>query len=287
MNGQLHHPVQEIPYQPRFRTESSMIGSHRSRQSGGLGVYRNSVPFLRHPDPRRIDLQRSLRDPFGALQVRLFEQRSAHDVYVLADLSASMGFRGNGSKMRILTEITGGIAAFAHAIGDRFGFIGCDSGIRDELYLRASKRNGLAQEVSMRLRGTEPSGEDSAGLLETPGLLAGHKKLVFLISDFRMPLDQINGLARDLATHDVVPILVEDSAEHIETSRFGLLELLDAETGRKRLVLMRPSLRRKMQEAAEARWMELTRIFSRQGRSPLRIIDRLDPERLSNDLIAG
>ncbi len=75
-------------------------GAHRGTLAGSGGLFRDFVSLLDYPDPRRIDLRVSVRDPFEAIHVRRFEQNSAISVYVLVDVSASMGFGGGNGKMR-------------------------------------------------------------------------------------------------------------------------------------------------------------------------------------------
>jgi hypothetical protein len=94
-------------------------GAHRGRLSGAGGLFRDLVSLLEHPDPRRIDLRASARDPFEQLYVRRFEQKTAITVFALVDVSASMGFAGNMRKLEVAAAICAGSSS-ARRTGDKF-----------------------------------------------------------------------------------------------------------------------------------------------------------------------
>ncbi|MEI9901029.1 MAG: DUF58 domain-containing protein [Hyphomicrobium sp.] len=89
----------DIPYRLPWR--HARAGVHRSKLEGSGGFFRDVVPLVRSPDPRRLDLRISARDPFGGLHVRRFEHKAAVTVYVLVDVSASMGFCGSTDKFAL------------------------------------------------------------------------------------------------------------------------------------------------------------------------------------------
>ncbi|WGF90376.1 DUF58 domain-containing protein [Marinivivus vitaminiproducens] len=277
----------EIAYRLPWRTDNVMIGGHRSRAHGGIGTFRETVPFSRRPDPQRIDLRQSLRDPFGTLHVRLYEQPAAVTVYVLVDLSASMSFRGATAKLPVAAELAGGLAVFAGKVGDRFGLIGCDGDVRPDCLLPATRRRGLADEVRRLVVAPRTLGRSAEGLAKATPYLVGRRKLVFLISDFRMTLGQLERILASLAPNDVVPVMIEDSVEDIRLPTWGLVGLADLESGHRRLVFMRPALRRAWQHKVAERKRRLDALFARYGRAPIVIRDRLDPERVIERLLAG
>jgi Mg-chelatase subunit ChlD len=129
----------DILYRPRGRFRSNHVGAHSSSEIGGLGVFRDQTPFLRYPDARRVDVRATLRDPFGETHVRRFEQRSAIDVYALVDLSASMGFVGAVDRFAVACDLCAALAFSATRIGDRFGLIAGDDGLRQNVFLLATR----------------------------------------------------------------------------------------------------------------------------------------------------
>ncbi|ACK49449.1 conserved hypothetical protein [Methylocella silvestris BL2] len=274
-----------LSYRPHARPRTGRPGAHPGADVGSLGLFRNHAPFSRHPEARRIDLRASLRDPFGEIHVRRFEPRSVVNVYALVDLSASMGFTGRASKIALVEDICVAMARAAHRYGDAFGIIGADAHIRRDFQIRATRRRSLETEIEDLFRRSAPAGRSAAGLAEAAGLIAGRRKLVFILSDFRQPATVIDSLLASLVRHDVVPIVVGDSAEESDLPEWGLIEMQDLETGQSRVVFMRPALRRKWLDEAARRKSELRRLFLRYGRTPVIVADRLDIENLSRQLL--
>ena len=82
----------EFVYRIRWRPQSMRPGAHTSQRSGMGQLFSGYASLLDHPDPRRLDLNASVRDPYGMLYTRVFRQRAAIPVMLLVDRSASMRF---------------------------------------------------------------------------------------------------------------------------------------------------------------------------------------------------
>ncbi|WGD31374.1 DUF58 domain-containing protein [Ancylobacter sp. WKF20] len=276
---------QPIAYRLRWRPEGVLPGAHPGRGEGAEGEFRRHVDLLRQPDPRRIDLRVSLRDPHGHLHVRQFSPRRAVPVAALVDLSGSMRFGA---------AVAGRVAEFASLIalsvvrsGDSFGLFGADSHLREDVMLPFARRRGLESEVAALLTGAHPQGAGCDGLLDAAALLPGRRALVFLISDFLMPAPALDTLLDALWRHDVVPVVVSEATLEDELPRWGFIETADLETGAARLVFMRPRLRQRWIAAEQARRAALEATFARRGLRPFALRDRLDVEALTRRLMEG
>jgi hypothetical protein len=275
----------DIIYLPRWRPGGHRVGAHRGRDAGGLGTFRDQVSFLRLPDARRIDVRASLRDPFEGVFVRRFEARSPVETYALVDLSASMRFRGRADRRELAAGFCTTLARSATRIGDGFGLIACDDTLRDDLTLPATRHRAAAQAAAARLGEAACDGRGAEGLLEAARRLAGRPKLIFLVSDFRWPEALIEAVFSALALHDVTPVLLADSAEAEDLPNWGLVELDDLEGAGRRLVFLRPSLRRRWIAREAERVEALRRICAPFARPPFRLADRFDAEALSRHLM--
>lgn len=275
----------EIAYRPRGRVSGGAVGAHSGMDVGGVGVFRDHARFIQYPDARRIDIKATIRDPSGETFVRRFEQRNSIDVYALVDLSASMGFCGVARKLDLVADLCTALAYSATRIGDRFGLIACDEQRR--LLLPATRARGAAIQMADRLRAADCRTAGANGLKEAASLIAGRRKLVLLISDFRWPQRLFDDVFGSLAQHDLAPILVADSAEERDLPRWGLIELDDLEAARRRFVLMRPRLREQWIEREAARRAAIRRFALRHGRPPYVLSDRFDADRLSHHLFGA
>jgi uncharacterized protein (DUF58 family) len=275
----------EIFYRPRGKAESVVIGAHRGRRAGGQGVFLDHASYLQQPDPRHIDLRLTLRDPFDTVYVRRYEQRLAIALYAVVDLSRSMDFEGTSRKLALVGELCACLARSARRSGDAFGLVGCDAQVREDFFFPATRQNRLELDIESRIEAFVPTGNSVAGLIDAAAYLAGKRKLVFLISDFRMPEIMIESVLQSLARHDVVPILVSDSAEETALPSFGLIDVRDLETDKSRTIFIRPALRRQWLAQAAERRQSLDTLFQRYARSPFELRDRFDADQLSRHLL--
>lgn len=244
-------------------------GQHRSRGGTSGFEFRGHVPLFDAPDMRRIDLHASLRDPFGDWQVRVYRQRKAIPVIVVADLSASMGFKGRERRLDVLADLVESLALSAWRNGDRFGFIGCDEGVRPEWLQVPTRARGAGSEVARRLRGWRATGDSAAGLIAAAQVLPRQRALVFLVSDFHLPLTLVDATLAGLTAHDVVPVVLRDPLEFELGAASGLAPLADLESGRQRLVWWRPALRARWQAEQTARRTALVALMRARGLRPL------------------
>ncbi|GLK71459.1 DUF58 domain-containing protein [Ancylobacter dichloromethanicus] len=277
--------LRPLPYRLRWRPEGIFPGAHPGRGEGAEGEFRRHVSLLRQPDPRRIDLRVSLRDPHGELHVRQFAPRRTVPVAALVDLSGSMRF-GETVPQRV-AELCAVLALSAVRSADSFGLFGCDAGVNAAASLPFSRRRGLEQEVHERLAAARPQGAGAAGLFEAAERLPGRRALVFLVSDFLMPAGDIDRLLDALWRHDLIPVIVRDGAVEENLPRWGLIELGDLETGAARLVFMRPALRARWVQAAHERRRALGALFARRGLRPFDLTDTLDTDALAERLMEG
>lgn len=271
----------EFHYQVRWRTHSGHPGHHPSTVAGGGFEFQGHAPLLSHPDPRNLDIHASLHDPFGQFFVRTFRQRSTIPVYVLADLSASMGFEGYCRKMNLLAEFAASAAYSAYRTGDRFGFIGCDEDIDWNFHLPSRWYKGVELEFFERLGQFRPQGYNAAGLNNSAQYLGKQRSLLFLVSDFHFPLPEIEEILDTLNRHDIVPIILSDSSEFDGLPRRGFVRLEDPESGQTRSLLMRARLHAKLRKAQKKRRGDLIHLFTTRGCEPFFIRDRFDPDAIS------
>jgi uncharacterized protein (DUF58 family) len=279
--------IEEFHYAISWRAGSPHPGPHASSQRGGSEEFAGIVPFIASPNPRHLDLRASLNDPFGHLAVRTYRQRSTIPVVVLADLSASMGYRGTSSKPELVARFAASAAWSAYRHGDRFGFIGGDERVREELFIPTRLHKGGIPELYENLLGFRRTGRGITGLMKAAERLGRQRTLVFLVSDCHYPLEQLEDLLGTLARHDVAPVVVWDSAEYAQLPVFGLVLIEDPETGQQRRLFMRPRLREQFRACFAQRREALARLFRQHGRSPFFLIDRYDADALTRYFLSG
>jgi uncharacterized protein (DUF58 family) len=252
-----------VDYRVRWKAHGLRPGAFRGVESGAGDHIRASLPLRGNADPRRLDLRATMRDPFGTIWIREFEQNAALKVAVLADVSASMGFVGRHDKIEEMRRVAVAIAQAAWRNGDAFGFFGANESPRAALTLPVRVNRGAAAWVARQLAASAPEGRSARGLARVVPLLPRRRALVFVVSDFLWPERDVSDLLRRLAHHAVVPVVLRDPAETDAIHRRGIAMLRDLETGERRFVWLRPGLvdaLRARRAERDARLRELCRV---------------------------
>ncbi|MBS0235314.1 MAG: VWA domain-containing protein [Proteobacteria bacterium] len=283
----MNDAARELAYAIPWRTSGVRVGAHKSYLSGSSGLFRDIVPLTTFPDPRRIAIRASLSDPFERLLVRRAEQPSAIDVVVLVDVSASMSFEGRCNKIKMAADLAEGLAICSERTGDTFALLPFDSSLRHDLVLWKTLSRAARLGAIEQLRNARAGRKGADGVTEAGAAIAGSRKLVFIISDFLWPESTARHAAEALAFHDVVPLELRDSLELEDLPRWGLLNLRDLETGRHRLIAMRPSLKEKWVTLRKEERAHVTRVLDQNSREMFAICDSVDWMRLTAYLLYG
>ena len=233
------------------------------------------------PDPRRLDLRASLRHPGGDWLVRTHRQRAGIVVHAVVDVSASMGFGGERTKLQVAADFVEALGVSAYRLGDAMGMSAFDAVERTDLFFPAMLNRGIGSVMAEALRNCPCNGSGMTGLQGALQHLVGRQGLVFLVSDFHWPLEWL-GAALDLLNRAyVVPVIVWDRAEIEPPSANAIAPLRDAESGRQRTLWLRPKLRQQWREAVKARRAELESFLAARAIRPFHVQTRFDGEAMS------
>ncbi|CAG0997773.1 hypothetical protein MTYP_02666 [Methylophilaceae bacterium] len=278
---------EEFFYRLNWRARGAQPGSHATRTPGGSMDFRGYVPFLESPDPRRIDLRAGLRSVPRKLMVRAFYERGAVNVYAIVDASASMRFTGAGEKHRLAADIAASIAWSATRNGDNFALVVCDDKARADMFSAPSHRRNLAEDIRARcLQGSFYEGAGASALPLAVEHLRQKRSLVFLISDFHLEEKLLRKTLLSLTQHDVVPLVLWDSAEYRDIPAWGWARVRDMESGGSRSLFMRPSLALRIKASYAERRAGIVAMCRQAGaRTPFFVEDRFCVEHLTRHLL--
>lgn len=273
--------VQEFHYRLPRRLGGRRPGAHAATSLGSGQEFVAHASLYHRPDPRRLDLRASLRDPRGDWLVRVDRQRAGATVHVVVDCSSSMRFGATRPKLHVVADFVEALGHSSFRLGDALGMIAFDAVERGEFFMPALLNRGAGTLMAAMLRGFAGEAAGAEGVAEAAMRLAGREGLVFLASDFHWPLERL-GAALDLfAPAYVVPLVVWDPAEIEPPAHDGLAVLRDVESGVRRTLWLRPKLRARWREAVAARRAELDRFFDARGLRPFYLSERFDAEAMS------
>jgi uncharacterized protein (DUF58 family) len=272
---------QEFHYRLPRRVGGWRPGSHAGLGLGAGQEFAAHMSLYDWPDPRRLDLRASLRDPRGGWLVRVHRQRAGIAVHVVVDVSASMNFGEPRTKLDVAADFVEALGHSAFRVGDALGMVAFDAMPRDDLFMPPMRSRGMGSLMAAALRRCDSSSAGAGGLQDALLPLAGRQGLVFLVSDFHWPLERL-GAALDVLAHAcVVPMVVWDRSETEPPARDGLAFVHDAETGAARTLWMRPALRRQWHDAVADRRAELDHFFAARGLRAFHVGGGFDGEAMS------
>ena len=239
-------------YHVSWRSRGKHSGSHTSTQRGMGMEFRGHTTLLNYPDPRRIDLRQTLRDPHEQVYVRVFNQKSAVPIYAVCDLSASMA-EGKPAKLQLASQIITSIAESAQAQRDPFALIGFSDHVQEALTTTPSFRPQQALSLAKNLAQYPAQANSANGITEIYRYLPRERCLVFLISDFHFAESLLESALANLFRHHIVPMVLWSKAEYTDLPALGLLNMSDSESHAQRTVFLRQALRERIVAAFEQR----------------------------------
>lgn len=283
-------------YRIDWRPVNRLPGEHPAATRGDGGAFRGERLLLESAQFRRLAIGASLRDPLARWWVQEMQQRSAIDIVLCLDLSASMrvargggdgagdGPAGQMSSLRLLGDLVESTERTARRIGDRVGLVVAAESVDRTFTVMPGEPPGRLLAMASRLRaGGQGAGKGASarGLLDLPRWLPARRSLVLLASDFLGPIAFWARVLAPLASHQVVPLVIETAAAALPEVPRGLQRHVDAETGEARVLWWRPSLRRRIIAARLAHQEALDALFRRRRLRPLRLQPPFDPAQLT------
>ena len=269
--------TETFDYHINWKTRGQHPGQHKSDQRGMGLEFAGHSNLLDYPDPRRIDLRQTIRDPLEQIYVRIFNQRSATPVVIVSDLSASMGFGIEKSKLHFASEISTVIANSVITRSDAIGFIGFNDQTETDWWAPISYRPQRTNLLIEKLKNYQPKNSSHQGIKKVSQVLPNDHTLVFLISDFHMPIDDIEESLSKLTKHTIVPIVIWNKAEYKDLPNFGIMNLNDPESGESTTLFLRKKLKAKIIDKFEQRKVKLQNIFLKYNSPPFFVEDKFYP----------
>ena len=156
-----------------------------------------------------------------------------------------------------------------------------DAHEREDLFVPALLSRGAGTLMAAALKHCKGSAGGIAGLQEAAARLAGNHGLVFLVSDFYFVLDRLDEVLDALAPAFIVPMIVSDPAETDPPRDNALLAVQDVETGARRTLWLRPSVRNRWRESVERKSAELNQLFAARAIRPFHLCGTFEGEALS------
>jgi hypothetical protein len=258
-----------------------MPGAHQSAMTGAGQLFKRHDSLLANPDTRRLDLRASVLNPFQDFKVKVYQQTSRIPVLVIADLSRSLSYVGLADKQHTLADFVASAAYSAHQTGDGFSLLGCGKEIDTRWRVAEQFGLGLIPTLQNSLKSIKLTGK-AESLNHIRCYLPTKRALVFVVSDFHLPVERINQLFALLAGHSVVPVVLWDDTECAAIPDWGIWKVKDLESQNTRTYLLRPSYKRKIVTAFQQRKQRLQQSCRAFAAEPLFIHGAYNADAVTN-----
>src|SRR3569623_1473992 len=126
--------MDDFHYRLQGRVAGQRPGAHAGASHGAGQEFITHASLYARPDPRRLDVRGSLRDPRGDWLVRVMRQRVGVSLQALVDVSASMRFGAPRAKLAVAADFVEAMGGSAYRVGDSAGMLAFDTRVRDEFY---------------------------------------------------------------------------------------------------------------------------------------------------------
>ncbi len=222
--------IRRIEIRTSHLVNDAVAGRYHSAFRGRGMEFEEVRPYQVGDDVRTIDWNVSART--GEPHVKVFREERELTVLLVVDVSGSQDFGSNQQLKRELVAEVGATLAFsAIKNNDKVGLLCFSDAI--EKFVPPRKGTGHVLRVIRELLAFRPvrRGTDIAAAMDHLNRIMRRRAVVFVISDF-----QDEGWERSMRIarrrHDVILVRTGDRRERSMPAA-GLLEVIDAETGRR------------------------------------------------------
>jgi len=257
--------VRKIEIQSKKISDHLFSGEYHSAFKGKGMSFSEVREYVPGDEIRSIDWNVTART--GTPHVKIFEEERELTVMLLVDISESTQFGSLGMYRRdLILELAAVLAFSANNNNDKVGLLLFSDQI--ELYIppKKGKKHSLRL-ISEIIRMSPASQKTDLNIpLDYISRILKKKAICFLISDMISPAFE-NALKRSSKRHDVIGLWCLDPLE-LQLPDKGLIQMVDAETGKKFLIDSSSPMVRKLHEEQVANRLRLMkRNFTKQNSS--------------------
>lgn len=255
--------VRQIEIKTRGLSNHIFAGEYHSAFKGRGMAFSEVREYQFGDDVRNIDWNVTAR--FNRPFIKIFEEERENTVVLLIDVSGSREFGTRERfKKNLITEIAATLAFSTIQNNDKIGVIFFSD--RVEKFIPPEKGKKHVLHIIRELLTFQPENRSTSISTALQYLTGAIKKhcTAFLISDF-IDADFEKSLRIAGHKHDVVALHIYDQRES-EMPNIGLIQMIDAETGRQRWIdTSRASVREAYARAYQQREADLRQVFARSG----------------------
>ncbi|MCJ7603421.1 MAG: DUF58 domain-containing protein [Desulfobulbaceae bacterium] len=263
INSELAGKIRTIRIYTNKAVNDILAGEYESVFKGRGMEFDEVRPYQPGDDIRTIDWNVTART--GHPYVKQYVEERELTIFFLVDLSASGAF---GSKHRLKNEVAAELCALlafsAIKNNDKVGLIAFTDTV--EMFIPPKKGSTHVLRLIREILSFAPErgGTNIAASLHFFGRITHKRSVAFLVSDF-IDQDFFSPMRIIARRHDLIAVSITDPREQ-ELPEAGLIELEDAETGKRMMIdSSSPEVRRAFAASAARRLNDLAGQFAAMG----------------------
>jgi uncharacterized protein (DUF58 family) len=269
--------MRQLEIRTRRMVNDSLAGAYHSVFKGRGMDFDEVREYSPGDEVRTIDWNVTARA--GKTFVKKYTEERELTILLLVDISASGNFgSGELSKRDLAAEFASVLAFSAIRNSDKVGLLLYTDRVERYLPPKKGRRHVLRVVRDILYHTPAGTGTDSVKALDVVNHVLHRRAVVFLISDFESPGDQVaaraalrRAMRQTNRRHDLIAVHVEDPHEK-ELPNVGILALEDAETGEiVELDTASAAVRRKFKDFSLERGRRLVSDFRSEGVDTLQL----------------
>jgi uncharacterized protein (DUF58 family) len=232
ISKEIFRKVRQLEIRTKGLVNNLFGGEYHSAFKGRGMVFSEVREYQYGDDIRQIDWNVTART--GDTFIKIFEEEREQTLMLLVDISASGIFGSQLRKSDVTTEMCTVLAFSAIKNGDKVGLVLFSDRIEKVVLPKKGRLHVLRLIRELYTTKPEGRGTDINVPLRFVNRLLKRKAIIILASDFYAP-DYEKSIKITNKKHDLITVTVADPLED-DLPNIGIVTLMDAETGQKRLI---------------------------------------------------
>jgi uncharacterized protein (DUF58 family) len=232
ISKEIFRKVRQLEIRTKGLVNNLFGGEYHSAFKGRGMVFSEVREYQYGDDIRQIDWNVTART--GDTFIKIFEEEREQTLMLLVDISASGIFGSQQRKSDVTTEMCAVLAFSAIKNGDKVGLVLFSDRIEKVVLPKKGRLHVLRLIRELYTTKPEGKGTDINVPLRFVNRLLKRKAIIILASDFYAP-DYEKSIKITNKKHDLIAVTVADPLED-DLPNIGIVTLMDAETGQKRLI---------------------------------------------------
>jgi uncharacterized protein (DUF58 family) len=232
ISKEIFRKVRQLEIRTKGLVNNLFGGEYHSAFKGHGMVFSEVREYQYGDDIRQIDWNVTART--GDTFIKIFEEEREQTLMLLVDISASGIFGSQQRKSDVTTEMCAVLAFSAIKNGDKVGLVLFSDRIEKVVLPKKGRLHVLRLIRELYTTKPEGKGTDINVPLRFVNRLLKRKAIIILASDFYAP-DYEKSIKITNTKHDLIAVTVADPLED-DLPNIGIVTLMDAETGQKRLI---------------------------------------------------